>query len=137
MPRTAADLAGLITPDRIRRTLEMAARCGLDHRKCRRILAQSYAPPTEGEHAIKARDFPAFEISVATMDEASRMLAEDAEIMEAVRAFFADQNERRTAPVLRLVPRPDPAPVLAQPSARGVLARAFTGLFGGRAAKVA
>lgn len=133
---TAADLAGLVTPDRIRRTLEMAARCGLDHRKCRRILAQSYAPPTEGEHAIKARDFPAFEISVATMDEASRMLAEHAEIMEAVRAFFADQNERRPAPVLRLIRKEAPVAVPAPQSARGVVAK-LAGLFGGRAAKVA
>lgn len=134
-----ADIAGLVTPDLIRRNVEMAACLGLSHRKSRRILGQKYVAPTGDDHVIKPGDFPAIERSVATMDEASAMLSANAEVFETILAFLADQNERRPAPVLRLVPRSEPpaAPSQPEPSRAGIMARCWARLAGTPTAEVA
>nr|WP_137828234.1 hypothetical protein [Methylobacterium sp. L1A1] len=134
-----ADIAGLVTPDLIRRNVEMAACLGLSHRKSRRILGQKYVAPTGDDHVIKPGDFPAIERSVATMDEASAMLSANAEVFETILAFLADQNERRPAPVLRIVPRSDPPTVSPQPEAPriGIVARLWARLSGSPTAAAA
>lgn len=134
-----ADIAGLVTPDLIRRNVEMAACLGLSHRKSRRILGQKYVAPTGDDHVIKPGDFPAIERSVATMDEASAMLSANAEVFETILAFLADQNERRPAPVLHLVPRPKPPVAIPhpQPTRTGIMARCWARLAGTPTAEVA
>ena len=118
----AADLAGFDLPALVVGLQDAA----IHQDRCRR-QAQRIGIPADAMHT---------RLAAVEMDKHAAAIAEGARLAALIVRLLADQNERRSAPVLRLVPKPEPAPVLAQPSARGVIARAF-GLFSGRAAKVA
>ncbi len=122
---TAADLAGFDLPALLSLGARLEA-AALHQDRCRRQAARFEIPA----------GFVGTVQAIEEMDQHAAAIAEGARLASLVARFMADQNERRPAPVLRLVPKGEPAAIPAPQSARGVVAK-LAGLFGGRAAEVA